>query len=400
MIINGYLQRFLQRKKQTHMSRASYWVFTLNNPSLDKLYQEPVEWFCFDWCIWSLEKASSGTFHLQGYAYSKARLRLTEIKKFAPTAHFEVRKGSHQDAKDYVIKQGTKHDDGTHVLGPWTFGSEPDAKPGKRNDLLGLKDSIHAGASMWEIAQNHFDAYLRYNNGITKYMNMYVASKGGRDWPTEVIVLIGPTGCGKSFAAKALDEAAFWKTRDVGQTNWWDGYQGQSTVVLDEYYGWLPWDFLLRLLDRYKFDLPIKGAFTSCLIKRIVITSNVHPDKWYSYDERKQYDALMRRITHLGVKPSSAKEDPEADWIWEKGGLALPKPSDLENSATGAADDTPMQLDEIDHSRKRGLARLNGLHSSSCPYINGKDDCYECCHGHALSREHCSILNPDCYCKK
>lgn len=29
------------------------------------------------------------------------------------------------------------------------------------------------------------------------------------------------------------------------------GYVGQPTVVFDDFYSWFPYDFILRLLDRY-----------------------------------------------------------------------------------------------------------------------------------------------------
>lgn len=83
---------------------------------------------------------------------------------------------------------------------------------------------------------------------------------------------------------------AYWKP--YGE--WWDGYDGHEDVIIDDFYGWLKWSFLLNLLDRYPLMLPNKGGYCECKIKRIIITSNKSPEEWYPSKEDKT--PLLRRI--------------------------------------------------------------------------------------------------------
>ena len=111
-----------------------------------------------------------------------------------------------------------------------------------------------------------------------------------RDHDMQVIVICGPSGTGKSKWALEFDKSAYWKQR----SQWWDGYVGQATVVLDEFYGWLPYDTLLRLCDRYPLLVETKGGQTNMSAKTIIITSNKSPSHWY---KDVYFPAFKRRVS-------------------------------------------------------------------------------------------------------
>ena len=64
--------------------------------------------------------------------------------------------------------------------------------------------------------------------------------------------------------------------------------------MIDDFYGWLKYSFLLNLMDRYPLMLPNKGGYVECKIKRLIITSNKKPEDWYSSVQDKT--PLLRRI--------------------------------------------------------------------------------------------------------
>jgi len=84
----------------------------------------------------------------------------------------------------------------------------------------------------------------------------------------------------------------YYKTRG----DWWDGYKQHKAVIIDDFYGWLKYDELLKITDRYPYQVPIKGGFENFTSEHIYITSNIDVDRWYKF---KEYDsaALKRRMT-------------------------------------------------------------------------------------------------------
>lgn len=82
--------------------------------------------------------------------------------------------------------------------------------------------------------------------------------------------------------------------RQAAMGTWWDGYSGQTVVVIDEFYGWLGYDFLLRLLDRYSFAVETKGGSVSFTSKLVIFTSNKPPSEWYRNVQ--DLSPLLRRL--------------------------------------------------------------------------------------------------------
>lgn len=88
------------------------------------------------------------------------------------------------------------------------------------------------------------------------------------------------------------------KPNSGGGALWFDGYAGEEVMIIDEFYGWIHYDFLLRLLDRYPLKLQVKGGFVECRASKFVITSNREWKDWYPNVEDKS--ALERRIREFG----------------------------------------------------------------------------------------------------
>lgn len=149
---------------------------------------------------------------------------------------------------------------------------------------------MNNGATDEEIADEFFDVWVKYHVAIQKYRMLKTPQ---REHATEVIILYGPTGTGKSKWAIDNYPRSYWKQR----SNWWDGYNNHETIIIDEFYGWLPYDLLLRLCDRYPLLLEVKGGQVQCVAKRIILTSNNPIHSWYT--NIRNIDALKRRISKV-----------------------------------------------------------------------------------------------------
>lgn len=228
----------------------------------------------------------TGRDHWQGYLELEVRQRLPGVKRLLgdPAAHLEARRGTAEQAAAYCQKDDSRKE-GTE---PTELGAISKVTAGQRTDLLAVKKMLDDGASEKEIADEEFSTWAKYFRAIERYKRIATEV---RSWKTEVFVVCGHTGVGKSKTARELYPSAYWKPR----SNWWCGYDSHETVVLDDFYGWLPWDLLLRLCDRYPLQLETKGGSVEFVAKTIIITSNKPPEEWYK--ETIDTAPLTRRIT-------------------------------------------------------------------------------------------------------
>ncbi len=262
------------------------WCWTLNNPT-GLASALPFSRKDVKYSIWQLEEGENNTSHLQGYTEFHKQMAMSSLKKLHNRIHWEQRQGNRSQARDYCRKRDSRVD------GPWEHGTWVENNPGRRTDLEQLKDSVDEGKKPKELWDDHYGPMCRYYKAVEVYREVTCPD---RTWKTKVIVYWGPTGTGKSWrASKKAGPDAYWvdAPKDSHQL-WWDGYDRHENVVLDEFYGWLPWSFLLRLLDCYPFKVPVKGGTRHWLAKKVYITSNKHPSEWYG--EKYKYETLERRL--------------------------------------------------------------------------------------------------------
>lgn len=256
--------------------RSRNWCFTINNPTEE---DEPSRWD-YTYMIYQPERGSNGTRHLQGYVRFASAKSLSAVKRLNARAHWEVRRGTHAQAKEYCSKEVTRAGE------LFEDGDEPEQ--GKRSDLDEVKARLQEGATEGEIADEFFGSWCRYHKAFNRYQ---ILRQPRRSWKTEVTVIYGETGVGKSRLAQEKFPEAYWKEK--GQ--WWDGYENHESVIIDEFYGWIPYHQLLRLLDRYPMTVEVKGGAVNFVPKHIILTSNQQPCRWYTYD----YPQLERRLDNI-----------------------------------------------------------------------------------------------------
>lgn len=258
------------------------WCFTLNNPDINI----PL---CFDnhdrvrYAIYQSEMGESGTPHYQGYIEMSCPSTLRQLQRIVPRAHFERRRGTRSEAREYCRKTSTATSTPVEY-GIWTGGQ------GQRSDLDAVRLRLDAGDSELEIAEAFFSTWCRFNRSFRLYKRLKLAAR-----PTNkpnVVVIWGPTGVGKSRYCHTTYPNAYWKMPN----KWWDGYDGHADIIMDDFYGWIRLAILLRLLDHYPVQMETKGGHTQRTVKNIIVTSNRCPEHWYNYPTEELRLALFRRF--------------------------------------------------------------------------------------------------------
>lgn len=265
--------------------------FTWNN--YDSTPKDNPDWWKrlknLQYGICQLEKApTTGQLHLQGYLEFKGGKRVnTIVKDELPGAHLEKRLGSQKQAIDYCKKSESQVD------GYWEWGTPKEQ--GKRTDIDDFLDDLEQTKNLRKTAtkKEYRSTYVKYSRGIDKITTMMLIPDEPRSQETEFIVKVGEPGSGKTTSTMKEYPGAYWKAAG----KWWDKYQGQDTVVLDEFVGWIPYHELMRLGDSTPLDLEIKGDTVNFIAKRAILISNKMPWDWYNYDQHKLDKAsLFRRI--------------------------------------------------------------------------------------------------------
>lgn len=277
------------RKRNRTGQRLSRFCFTLNNYSEDELTW--LKSFDCKWIVIGREVGESGTPHLQGACVLGKQIAFSTIKRMVgfARAHIETMRGSPQDSLEYCTKEDKE---------AFVRGDMP--KPGKRNDIHHCVERLHAGESLNDLVQDVESAsvMIRYHTGLNVVANML---KPDRVLPPLVYWIHGKTGLGKTERSIEFCDSTdreYWISH--GSLQWFDGYCDQPVAILDDLRSnHAQFSFLLRLLDRYRFTVPIKGSFIKWTPDVIIITSPYDPEAMWSLRNDEDKRQLVRRCTRI-----------------------------------------------------------------------------------------------------
>lgn len=260
-------------------SQSRGWCFTLNNYASAE-FDSIKEWEGVNYIVVGKETGAEGTPHLQGAVMFDAPRRLSAVKKLLLRAHWESMKARDDSAFKYCKKDGDFYEKGE-------FKGQ-----GKRTDVAAVYAAHKAGKSLYEHAIESECGYqaLRLMELLDRHKKPEAVEK-------RVEWIYGATGTGKSRYAH--DSGACFISK-VGQ--FWSDYNGEDVVCFDEL---RPADIsrneLLRMLDRYPYQLNLKGRVVWLRATKIIITSPLTPEIFWSgmKGEDEPIGQLMRRISEV-----------------------------------------------------------------------------------------------------
>lgn len=227
----------------------------------------------------------TGKKHLQLYVCFRGQKSMRQVKNlFGKSAHLSLPYSTPAACSAYVSKKESAIA-GTH----FKFGVLPEHHPGQRNDLVAMcaafrKDGFK-GVSDAQI--------VRFGRGLSQ-LSVIRASESPGHAKRHVYWFYGDTGTGKSHAAFALAETFGRYFVAPPKGGWFCGYDGQGTIVVNEYDAWYLPSELLLYTDKWPVALPAKHGSRMSSAVRWIFTSSLCP---YEYVPPNRAHELIRRIT-------------------------------------------------------------------------------------------------------
>lgn len=192
--------------------------------------------------------------HWQGLVLFNRTHRIPKAKRLVgggDDSHFEPRKGSRDDARNYCRKDGDFHE-----FGNWVS--------------LGLKTGDILQLPVSQIKTDYPLMYVRYWRGIERLHA--VKSPDWRD--VHCTWVWGETGMGKT--RKVMSLKSVYKIDPPYK--WWDGYENEDILLIDDYHSEaIPRGTFLNLLDGYPLRLETKGSHVWAHWTQVFVTSNYSP---------------------------------------------------------------------------------------------------------------------------
>ena len=225
----------------------------------------------------------TGKKHVQGMVQFNSVRRMGGIKFLfgSKKIHLEPMKGTCAQNEVYCSKGGMYTEWGKYT------------QQGARSDLDAIKVILDNNGTMKSVAESHFGDFCRYNRGFAKYKELVLKGDTVKWRTVEVIWISGPTGSGKTRMACAAPCFMI----AASQMGWWDGYEGEKTLCIDEYANDGKITHMLSLLDGYQKRLPIKGGFTYANWDKVYVTTNLRWAEVHPRANPSHVAALERRIT-------------------------------------------------------------------------------------------------------
>ena len=268
------------------MSKAKDWVFTLNNytdAELDDL-NESLTTDDVKYAVFGYEVAETGTPHLQGFLSLTKRKRMSAVKSILNERCFvETRRGTKKQAIEYCKKENNFKE----------FGDvdNVNGNQGFRTDLDKVAEMVKDGATLAEVAEAQPKSWIHYHKGITSLKT--VLSEPYTPSGLRGVWFYGVAGAGKSRYVHETFTDLYLKQ----QNKWWDNYQGEKHVLLDD----LDTDKLAHHLkiwaDRYPCTGEVKGGTVNLTHDLFIVTSNFTPGELFKDLDYRTVEAIERRFS-------------------------------------------------------------------------------------------------------
>lgn len=283
---------------------------TINNPIEKGLTQDVIKTTldsfsnCDYWCMCD-EIGEQNTLHTHVYIAFRNAVEFHMIQQRFYGAHIEPAKGSHQQNRDYIRKDGKWLNDPKHETNLLDTFEESGELPPEKNSKLKQSEAI---LQMIQDGASNADIILEYPSAMNRIPRIeqtrqtLLEEKYKKNWrDLDVTYLWGAPGVGKT--RMVMDKYGYENVyRVTNYKNPFDGYKGELVILFDEFRSTLPLADMLNYLDGYPLMLPCRFSDRVACYTIVYIVSNIPLEKQYpnvQQDEPQSYAAFLRRIHHV-----------------------------------------------------------------------------------------------------
>lgn len=283
-----------------YMSKCKNWCFTaFKYERLREIIGEEVP-EGVSYIVGQVESCpETGRLHVQGFVQFVKRRSMRQVKQFFgdDNPRLKAIDGTAEENRTYCTKEETRIADSE---GGWSFELGTLISKGERRDLADMGSAALLGESLLSIAESNTASFIRYHGGISRIRQLGQRRRTREFRRVKVFVLWGDSGSGKSALARLYDEELFSLSCSGDHRLVFDGYEGEKTLLIDDFYGNIKYQFLLNLLDGHQIQLPCRYANAYAEYDTVILTSNVPPDEWYQgLFPSGMSVALKRRVTEV-----------------------------------------------------------------------------------------------------
>lgn len=247
------------------------------------------------YCIVGLEKGKSGlTLHLQGFVQFTRPFQATQAKRLlglyfegGKVPHVEFRRALPSEAAMYCTKESVFVKE---------IGQLDNTRPTKDANitLSEFFEKLKQGEDFNELSYRYPWISAIHGKKIEEWMDRH--DKFERKTKPYVTYVYGPTGTGKTRLAMAHDKKPYTWPYDEKLHS----YQGQKTILFDDFRGEVSYSTMLRLMDRHPNSLSIKGAFQrQNKADHIFITSDRHFREFWPNERDTEKSQFSRRVDRV-----------------------------------------------------------------------------------------------------
>ena len=251
----------------------------------------------YDVVVGQLERGGKTDYlHYQTWVEHSAPIRFSTLQKRLPGCHLVARKGPKRSCYEYVTKKDTRVEGVDRIV----IGNPEqllESRQGERTDIQKVRDAIlEDGMSVEEVLMEVPESgrFVNYVRELVSARDRKAGKSKQRD--VQVTYLYGPPGSGKtSWVYENWSDVC----RVTSYGHPFDGYMGEDVLVLDEFNGQLPLEFMNNLLDRYALMLPARYQDRVAKFTTVVIVSNHAPWDLYEKAEVVTRKAFARRLQRV-----------------------------------------------------------------------------------------------------